>query len=64
MTLFLIHGITISDAITIVAVPLALVPNLLIAGMLIARRDTSRLPRAVARGACTRPATRTGRQNR
>jgi uncharacterized protein with PQ loop repeat len=38
MTLFLIHRIAISDAVTIVSVPLALVPNLLITAMLISRR--------------------------
>ena len=62
MTFFLIHGITISDPVTIVSVPLALVPNLLIAGMLIARRNTSRPPRAITRGACNRSATHAGQQ--
>ena len=58
MTLFLIHGIAISDAVTIVSVPLALVPNLLIAAMLISRRKNNAEPRAVARGACSRSTTR------
>jgi MtN3 and saliva related transmembrane protein len=64
MTLFLMHGITISDAVTIVSVPLALVPNLLIAGILIARRNSSGPPRAIARGACSRSKTRTRHQSR
>ena len=53
-----VHALMIGDRITVVAVPLALVPNALIAGALIRRRVTGREPRAVARGACGRPVER------
>jgi uncharacterized protein with PQ loop repeat len=48
MTLFLIHGIAISGAVTMVSVPLALVPNVLITAMLISRRGDIPYQRATS----------------
>jgi len=53
-----VHALMIGDTITVVAVPLALVPNALIAGVLIRWQMTGREPRAVARGAYGRPMER------
>lgn len=52
MSLYLLHAISIGDTVTIVSVPLSLVPNLLIAAVLVRRRTTGAELRAVARGAC------------
>ncbi|HZC99566.1 MAG TPA: hypothetical protein VFA46_05060 [Actinomycetes bacterium] len=52
MSLYFIHGIGIGDTVTMVAVPLSLVPNVLIAATLLRRRLPSATPRAVARGSC------------
>jgi MtN3 and saliva related transmembrane protein len=53
MSLYLLHGIAIGDAVTIASVPLSLIPNLLITVLLVRRRATGADPRAVSRGACS-----------
>ena len=52
MSLYLVHAADIGDTLAMVAIPLSLVPNVLIAGTLARRRLTGSIPRAVARGAC------------
>jgi len=46
MSLFLIHAIAIGDEISMVSVPLSLVPNAVIAATLIHRRRTGAEPKA------------------
>jgi hypothetical protein len=52
MSLYLVHAAAIGDTVAIVAIPLSLVPNAIVAATLVRRRRTGSLPRAVVRGAC------------
>ena len=52
MSLAWVHALAIGDAVVIVAVPLSLVPNLLVAATILHRRRTGAPPRAALRGAC------------
>ena len=51
-SLFFVHALGIGDVVTIVSVPLSLVPNVVIAVVLLRRRTSGAEPRAVVRGAC------------
>ena len=54
MGLYFVHALGIADPVTIVAVPLSLIPNAVIAVVLVRRRTSEVELRAVARGACPR----------
>ena len=64
MSLFLIHAFAIGDPISMVSVPLSLIPNVLIAVTLVRRRRTGAVSRAMKSGSClktNREKTNTGR---
>ena len=50
MSLFLVHAVAIGDTISMVSVPLSLIPNVMIAATLARRRLTRAAPKAVATG--------------
>ena len=52
MSLAWVHAVWIGDTVTIVAVPLSLVPNVLVAVTIVHRRRTGAPLRAELRGAC------------
>ena len=44
MSLFLVHAVAIGDPISMVSVPLSLIPNVMIAATLVRRRRTGAVP--------------------
>lgn len=56
MSLFLVHAVAIGDSVSMVSVPVSLIPNVVIAVTLVRRRRRSRRPRAAGASAPERGA--------
>jgi MtN3 and saliva related transmembrane protein len=54
MSLFLVHAVAIGDLISMVSVPLSLIPNVMIAATLVRRRLTGAVPKPSRRAAPAR----------